>query len=119
MNKTNDFSFALVDILSQYSEDINRNIDTGLQIIGRETVKELKNNSNIPTKSGDYKKKFYLTKKDGNYVVANRKYQLTHLLEKGHAKKNGGRTKAFPHWAEAEKSIIKKADVLLKSIGGV
>lgn len=44
-------------------------------------------------------------------------YRLTHLLEKGHAKSNGGRTRAFPHIAPvAEKAQESLYQNIMKNI---
>lgn len=62
-----------------------------------------------PKKTGKYAKSFATQKTKENscvleYVVWSPKdYRRVHLLEYGHAKRGGGRTRAFPHMEPAEK----------------
>ncbi len=66
--------------------------------------------STAPRKTGKYAKSWTVKKtretSDSIQVVVHSKnrYQLAHLLEHGHAKRGGGRTRAFPHIAPAEQA---------------
>lgn len=66
--------------------------------------------STAPRKTGKYAKSWTVKKtretSDSIQVVVHSKnrYQLAHLLEYGHAKRGGGRTRAFPHIAPAEQA---------------
>ena len=70
---------------------------------------KLKTTGTFNDLTGAYRKGWRAKKEDGIWIVHNATdYQLTHLLEKGHAKANGGRTRAFPHIKEIEQEIIEE-----------
>lgn len=69
--------------------------------------------STAPKKTGKYAKSWAVKKTQETsdsiqVVVHSKRYQLTHLLEFGHAKRGGGRTRAFPHIAPAEQAGIEQ-----------
>ncbi|MCD8107299.1 MAG: HK97 gp10 family phage protein [Oscillospiraceae bacterium] len=90
----------------------------------KKTAKSVKESisDNAPVDTGAYKKS-WTTKTTSESseaieitVYSKNRYQLAHLLEKGHANRNGGRTKAYSHIAPAEedgeemlKELIEKA----------
>ena len=110
----------LADFLQQefleYTEQVNAIVEDECKKVANEVKNELANNPNIPQSNASqkhYKKSFAVKKnKDMNYVIYNKKYQLTHLLEYGHATKNGGRTRAFPHWEQANEKVANIINTL-------
>ena len=79
-------------------------------------LKELKETS--PKRTGKYSKGWRKKRvRNGVWVVYSFKYgSLTHLLEFGHIKRNGGRTKAYPHLRPAELNAIQKFTERIKNI---
>lgn len=118
-------SKTITDCLENYTVELETSIDKNNKSVAEEVCKSLKNDSNIPVKTGKYKKSFYVKKnKDGNYIVANKIGYLTHLLENGHEilggaghKKNlGKRSKAFKHWQPAELKARELVDKFIKTL---
>lgn len=92
-----------------YTEDVSKAIAAEVNNTAKETLDEIKAHS--PEQHGDYKKGWAITKEDSRgttrRVVWNKKhYRLVHLLEKGHAKRNGGRVAGKPHVGPAEQKYI-------------
>lgn len=104
---------ALMSELENYAGAVTENADEAVKLTAKEAVKELRNAN--PSGSGkygswsDYNKGWTVKQNtvDKRYhsgaTIHNKDhYQLTHLLEKGHALAQGGRAKAFPHIAPVE-----------------
>lgn len=93
--------------LRNYAADVQDEIEIASKEEAQNLVKALKAHS--PKKTGSYRKGWKL-KKSGKhkYVVYNKTdYQLTHLLEHGHAKRDGGRVEARVHIRPAEEIAIR------------
>lgn len=103
-----DLAEEMQRVLSAYAEDIKAKIEVAKKETANAIMKELQVTSPKRKKGGGAYRKGWAVKKmtkgrNTSFVVYNRtRYQLTHLLEHGHAKRNGGRVQAYPHIQPAE-----------------
>jgi hypothetical protein len=109
--KVDNLAATVEKTLSDYVDDVNDIVKQEIKDAGKEAVKELKEKS--PKLTGKYAKGWRSTVKKetavgAEVVVHNKVYGLTHLLEKGHAKRGGGRVEGIPHIAPVEEEITGK-----------
>jgi hypothetical protein len=104
----------IAEALATYPEDVIEQIDASSERIGKEAIKRLKQTSPRSPGGGDYAKSWKMTSINYYGEPAKRvvhvkapHYRLTHLLEHGHAKANGGRVEGKPHIRPAEEQVIK------------
>lgn len=106
------FSQTIQKLLDEYGDEVREAMNETAQEVAKETQSKMKSSGSFGG-SGAYKKTWTKSVEENrssvSMVVHNSKHgQLTHLLEFGHAKTNGGRTRAFPHiapvndWAQSE-----------------
>lgn len=107
---------AVMGILEEYQDDIGANIETITRKMGQKGAQALKRQSKKAMKqqTGKYAKgwkyDFYTTKRYSKTTVHNEHYSMPHLLEHGHATRNGdGRvypdTPAHEHIAPVAESL--------------
>ncbi|HJD38157.1 MAG TPA: HK97 gp10 family phage protein [Candidatus Blautia ornithocaccae] len=108
--------------------ELKQKVNEAIKETAKAGAKMLKQSSDYNDRTGEYRKGWNVKLRKGKYSsvtmteqysVNNRKHQITHLLEKGHASRNGGRVKPYEHFAPTEEAletlVIEKIN---KKIGG-
>lgn len=121
--RVDDFGAALEDILHDYGENVTE--ATRQAVLKAAKVAKQETQAGAPVgKRGRYKRGWSVredatSRLRTEAIVHNRTdYQLAHLLEKGHALRGGGRTRAFVHIKPAEEHAIKNMEEAVKKIAG-
>ena len=116
-----DLSAAIVAELSSYNEKVTDGIKSAVEQVAKEVNDEIKSHILFIQRTGKYVKAFRVKRTFENkynrkctWHVAEPYYRLTHLLEYGHATRNGGRTKAYPHIKYGEELAIRRITELSK-----
>ena len=111
-------SDEIMDALEEYKEMTDEVVQTAVDTVSKETKKIVQAGS--PVQTGGYQKGWAVKKTSAkagqvSITVYNRKKPgLTHLLEKGHAKRGGGRVAGQPHIAPAEEYAISELENKIK-----
>lgn len=112
-------------MLDNYSTAIQDEIERVIFENCEKAKTDLQNErSTYQVRTGKYNKGWKVKKtKNRKYVegiVYNTQYQLTHLLEKGHVTRNGGKTRAFPHIEPVNDRTQKRVvEEIERAIGGI
>ena len=105
---------AVNDALEEYSKLADETMRKAVTDAGKTVRNSIKEGA--PVKSGKYAKSWSVknTKMNSHVlevtVYSRNRYQLAHLLEHGHAKRNGGRTRAQVHIAPAEQQGMEQLE---------
>lgn len=110
----NGLANAVMEELTEYNRLAEETMKKAVTKAGQTVRKEIQ--TGAPVKSGKYAKswKTKKTKESSRAlevtVYSPSRYMLAHLLEHGHAKRGGGRTRTFPHIASAEEAGEKQLE---------
>ena len=112
---------VLSEELTMYCDDITKGIKKASDDTMKDLVKNTKKDANKRT--GKYAKSIASkrtreTKRSrvNTWYVKDPEYRKSHLLEKGHATRNGGRTKAFNFISKNEEIAVKEYEKKVEEV---
>lgn len=112
--KVDKMAVLIAKSLEEYKDVAISEVKKIAKSVAKDVKKDIQEHA--PKKTGRYKKSWTVkTVTDSALAIelvvhSKDRYMLTHLLENGHALRNGGRTRAFPHIKPAEERGIQKLE---------
>lgn len=110
--KPDGMAEAIMEELNKFSKATATDLKKAINEAGKTAKKEIEKNA--PKRTGRYKRSWRVKKMketaDSLEITVHSKdrYQIAHLLENGHAKRNGGRVMGQPHIKGAEETAEKQ-----------
>lgn len=109
--KPTELGYFLERELEMYHEEVVERLNEAAEVAAKDLVKKTK--ATAPVGTGDFKRRITWTPMRGVFGnvrcvwhVKAPDHRLTHLIVHGHAKKNGGRTKANPFLKNALDEVL-------------
>ena len=118
MTSIDNMAAEIMKGLTEYADLANESMKKSVKKTATEVKKEI--SANAPKDTGAYAKSWAVKKTKENShslemtVHSKNRYQLAHLLEKGHAKRGGGRVSGKPHIAPAEENGVQLLEHLIE-----
>lgn len=116
----------LARTLGGYSSEIADQVKEAVDETANEMLENIR--ADAPKRKGKYKRAMAIRTTQENayerrktWYVKEPFYRLQHLLERGHATRSGGRTKAYPHIAKneekAKQAFTERVERIIKNGG--
>ena len=118
MTSIDNLADEIMKGLTEYADLAETEMKKAVKKTATSVKKEI--SANAPKKTGSYAKSWMAKKTKENShslemtVHSKNRYQLAHLLEKGHAKRGGGRVSGRPHIAPAEENGVQMLENLIE-----
>ena len=110
-----DFESEIAKALVIFNEEVSKEIGEIVDDLADKTVSKLKGAS--PRRTGEYADDWNskLNKRGDRVIYQPKEYRIAHLLEFGHAGRNGGRNiEAKPHIKKIETEVIKEFETEIR-----